>query len=439
MKTISDISVARFARPAAAQPGALFRTGAGCWFDTSRLDLMTQDAEGTQPVTELPGLPVGRLRDQSPNRLDATQPVAAARPLLARHPRRGLANLHPLSAASDRWVAEATTPPAVTLNATHLGQAAATFRFTPQMQAGYANCRSTRTTVSVPIVQGRTYTTSWHVALSRALTGAEAIGLYFTGTAGQGMVTLTAQNSAPLVGAWQRLSASQASAGTGFARPVVFLSGGVGSDVTLYVSRVQFEAGPQMTGYQAVQSLLDVTETGQAPLWHLAFDGVDDHLRTAALDLTARPEVTCAASLLKFTDTGRACLLSQGAALAQSFNLLAAPAAGSGAFAYETGQIAAQRSESNALPRPFVVLGDGDLSAPSRRLRVNGAEAAVSTGQPAPGHRNEPLWLGSAGTTSVQGDYFSGRLYGLAMLARRLAPSEVSLLEGWLARRSGLA
>ena len=87
-----------------------------------------------------------------------------------------------------------------------------------------------------------------------------------------------------------------------------------------------------------------------------------------------------------------------------------------------------------------ILSGDAEAPPPPGLVAAGGAAAPAGegTGQPAPGHRNEPLWLGAAGTTTVQGEYFSGRLYGLAMLARRLAPAELGLLEAWLARRCGL-
>lgn len=63
-------------------PADLFLNGEeGAWYDPSDLSTMFQDSAGTTPVTAV-GQPVGRINDKSGNGNNATQPTAAARPLL---------------------------------------------------------------------------------------------------------------------------------------------------------------------------------------------------------------------------------------------------------------------------------------------------------------------------------------------------------------------
>lgn len=66
---------------------ALFTNGErGVYYDPSDLTTLFQDAAGTTPVTA-PGQPVGLVLDKSGRGNHASQPTAAARPTLGRHPK----------------------------------------------------------------------------------------------------------------------------------------------------------------------------------------------------------------------------------------------------------------------------------------------------------------------------------------------------------------
>lgn len=78
------MGVARMSgQPNAFSPLSLFRNSEqGVWYDPSDFSTMFQDSAGTTPVTAVEQ-PVGRINDKSGNGNHATQPTAAARPVVS--------------------------------------------------------------------------------------------------------------------------------------------------------------------------------------------------------------------------------------------------------------------------------------------------------------------------------------------------------------------
>ena len=165
----------------------------------------------------------------------------------------GRTNLLPNSQSDTGWVSGGTTPPTVQNSQTYLGIACANVTFTAaQTDTGYFGSRATRGTTYASITGGTQYATSLFVSLSRALTGSESIGVYFTGISGLGMSYLTAANSAAYVGQWGRVIMSPVTASgstTGNDYPTIFLNGVMASPLTVYMSRGQLEVGTFSTSY----------------------------------------------------------------------------------------------------------------------------------------------------------------------------------------------
>ncbi|GAB4282856.1 MAG: hypothetical protein Kow0058_01460 [Roseovarius sp.] len=148
------------------------------------------------------------------------------------------------------WTGRGTTPPTVTAAVTHLGQSCTAILFSAASNTGYAGARADRQgTDSVPITAGTVYSQSAFVALSRPLTGSEAVTVYYTGSSGVATYVINAANSAGMAGRWERIGASAAPGVSGVAYAAVFLSQPLSSDLTVYISRLQFETGQGVTSY----------------------------------------------------------------------------------------------------------------------------------------------------------------------------------------------
>jgi hypothetical protein len=168
---------------------------------------------------------------------------------------RRVRNLLGYSQCDSGFVAAGTTPPTVSSSQQYAGESCTAVTFTSAMSIGYAGCRAERTGLGVPgeasVTAGVTYIQSNYVGLSRALTGTEKIDVYWTGASGVIAYSLTSANSAALVGALVRLApAATAGGGTGQNYPVIYLTGALSSNVTVYTNKCMFE---EVT-YQAVQT-----------------------------------------------------------------------------------------------------------------------------------------------------------------------------------------
>ncbi len=159
-------------------------------------------------------------------------------------------NLLPQSTLDTNWVAAGTTPPTVLHSQTIDGIPCAAITFTSGMTTGYAGSRAGRTAGSnAPITSGQTYTTSIWIRLSRALTGSEAIDVYYTGVNALPGLSVSSSSTA-YFNTWSRMVMPSGLVGfSGVDYPVVFLSGSLLSDLTVYVARGQLEQGSFATSY----------------------------------------------------------------------------------------------------------------------------------------------------------------------------------------------
>ncbi len=195
----------------------------------------------------------GTLQTVSANtpRFDYDPITHAAKGILIEEART---NLLPNSQSDTTWVAAGTTPPTVTNSQTLFGIPCVAVTFSPaNTDVGYLGSRATRTgagSTVAPIVTGTTYASSMFVSLSRPLTGSEGIALYFTGANGLGIIYLTAANSSSFAGTWKRLILPATTAiSNGTVYPTTLLGAPVSSNVTVYISRAQLEAGTFSTSY----------------------------------------------------------------------------------------------------------------------------------------------------------------------------------------------
>lgn len=168
------------------------------------------------------------------------------------------------------------------------------------------------------------------------------------------------------------------------------------------------------------------------------FDGVDDSMVTASIDMSASDAVTVIAGMQKASDAAIGALLEFGPSLgfAQGFNMLAPAAALPNIVWTAAGTVSvALTATPYAAGNRYVVTGQMDISAPTNTMRINGSQvqsSAVSLGAGNLG--NKVLYIGRRDGTLLP---FSGYLTALIIINRILSPLELARAELWVNSRTG--
>jgi hypothetical protein len=171
------------------------------------------------------------------------------------------------------------------------------------------------------------------------------------------------------------------------------------------------------------------------------FDGFDDWLQHAALNLTSTDEVTVVGGLRKASDAaiGSFYELSPAADSNNGAIRLVAPHAG-GQLTYQylsrgSANAVSTSAGDYASPHLAVLSGVGKISTDTAILRVNGVQVASSaTDQGTGNYGNHPGFLGRRNGTSLP---FNGDFYGLTLCDRLLSASDLAELERLHGRLTG--
>lgn len=226
---------------------------------------------------------------------------------------------------------------------------------------------------------------------------------------------------------------------------------------------VFFSINPANTGTTVgnpVSSLLDTSGRGNTAtsstagsqpilrqsgaLHYLEFDGVNDWMQTAAIDLAARDELTVILGLRKLVNTpaGIPIELSGNAFSNPGAFYLAAPESTGGGADYRfyargnSAPAAGVTSGAILAPDTCVLTATSDISANSRVLRRNGVQVGGSTTVMGGGNwRSYPFYLGARAGTSL---CFNGWIFGLIVINRQLSAAELAAAEGWMAAKAGV-
>ena len=215
----------------------------------------------------------------------------------------------------------------------------------------------------------------------------------------------------------------------------MFTTGAV--NITLRIGGLQLErAGAH--GLPAGGVPYDVTEAAVADRFGLAFDGVDDHLLTGTLDLTGTNKVTVGAGIAEAGLVNAAYVTNFKDTGFNAFNLYV-PTATANAIAFiVSGNTAGIFPSETGLTAPLraVLLGTGDLGAPSAILRRNGTQVGSSTSATGGGNFGSGI-LGIGRRANGADRYFNGLLHGLVVRGAASTAPEISGTENTSGRASG--
>ena len=197
--------------------------------------------------------------------------------------------------------------------------------------------------------------------------------------------------------------------------------------------------GVGLPPYQAVVNA-NTYDTAGFPLY-LRFDGIDDFLQAANVDLTGTDEVTIAAGSQRFG----------GANYSRVYELSVDITTNQGAFVCMSPEstlnnniMFSMRGTTN--PAPVILAGNtvskkiasmfsGKLSADYYSVSVNGEEPVIKSGDFGTGNfSSSPLFVGARGYGPAC--FFNGRIYSLCILGTLLSLSEQATLERYINSRT---
>jgi hypothetical protein len=273
---------------AQGQSGAFFSAQRGLFLDTG----------GTQPA-QTPGQPIALMRDQSGNGNHALQPSVSQRPILGRHPKRGLANIYPANTTNmpggSGWLSFRLSQTPALVSAT--GQPATHLTATESNANGAALLGGAReypagTYTLSAVVKADGWFMLRPTVESNFADGVQAWFNLTTGTVGQVVLgsgaSVMAAPSATIVpiGDSYRVTLTFTTTAAAIATMRFYLVNGptslqVTAGTTARVEAPQLETGNVATGYQRRVSQYDITELGQQSVWFLSADGVDDWMQLA--------------------------------------------------------------------------------------------------------------------------------------------------------------
>ena len=198
------------------------------------------------------------------------------------------------------------------------------------------------------------------------------------------------------------------------------------------IARINDKSGNGANATQATginQPLLKATGSR----YRVLFDGSNDILQTAAIDMSAGDEITIVLGLNKTSDAATQVVMENTTGVG-SFRVYI-PAAGTGYVHGMTGTASTDTTATGfAAPATSVVTGLGKIGTDTNIIRVNGVQRTTNVADLGTGNMgNFALSLGSR----VGSFPFSGSIFALIIINRLLTAAEITLAENWVNSRTG--
>lgn len=364
----------------AFSPLALFAAGeAGVWYDPSDLTTLFQDNLGNTPVTAT-GQSVGLI-------LDKSRGAPTGNELLTNGD---------FSSGSTGWT---TTGTAAVSNGTLVFSASANGDSASQVIAS--------------VVAGRTYLVTYTVV---SISGG-SVSSAFAST----------------------LGTSRAVAGTYsdylVASSATFILRARSASTTAVVDNISVKEIPGIHAVQATSASRPTYQIDANGKAYLNFDGSNDSLATPSVNFSGSNKMTVCAGITKSSDAAQGVVAELTATIASNNGgfLLAAPnsAAGNYNFANKGTTQVDNIITTYTAPITNVVTGQGDISAPSNIIRVNGAQvgSAITSSQGTGNYANAALNIGRRGGSTLP---FNGRIYSLIVRGAATSAGDVAKMEAWV-------
>lgn len=177
--------------------------------------------------------------------------------------------------------------------------------------------------------------------------------------------------------------------------------------------------------------------------WYLNFDGSDDGMATASINLTTVNKIAVWAGAYRTTTTPTGTLveLSNNSASTNGTFYLQVPGASPWSYFWRVRGTADPQMQVQGHPTPqlAVLVATGDIPADAMKLRVNGLQTTTPVNAPDIGtgnFSNNILYMGRRGGTTLP---MTGRVYGLIVRGTTTATTEADVMkyEQWMAGQTG--
>jgi hypothetical protein len=174
--------------------------------------------------------------------------------------------------------------------------------------------------------------------------------------------------------------------------------------------------------------------------YYLLFDGSNDSLSTANINLSATNKMGLFAGIRKLSDSvvGIVAEFSANGGINNGIFILTAPndAANANYGWYSKGTGLSQVLASPyAAPITHVITGIGDIASDSALLRLNGTQVSSNaTDQGTGNYGNHPLFIGRRNNSSLP---FNGRLYHFIVRGAASSSAQIAATEAWVNTKTG--
>lgn len=372
------------------QVSSLFASGEpGFWFDPSDLSTLFQDTAGTTPVTAA-GQSVGLVLDKS----------------------RGLV-LGP----------ELFTPAGAT--AFNANGTISIVGNTATVTCTVAGTYGIRFANVAPSAVGRSFRVGSNI-LTNSATRTVFVDM---GGKTSGFGSTTGNKSSHIIDA------------VSLASVVVYVVGGqVGETFSLDLSTFSVRELPGNHATQSASLSRPTYQIDSNGRGHLLFDGSDDFLITPTIT-PGTDKAQVFAGVRKLSDAAREMLVEWGNAVPTGKFAIEAPntAAQPNYYWITSGSLNGVASYTNAAvaaPTTNVLTGIGEIPTDTAILRVNGAQAATSTGDQGTGNYSaQPCYIGRRGGVALP---FNGRIYSIiCRFGANLTADQIAQTEAWVNSKTG--
>jgi hypothetical protein len=279
---------------------------------------------------------------------------------------------------------------------------------------------------------GFTATTSW---VSRANVTVAATGGNLVGTSTNTSAMRFYVPTTTVVGRTYRVTASIAAVtGTG---PSIYVYSDVG--VTTITTFSTPSAGNYTFVFTATTTTSNI-EFGNAANTAAGQTYSVSSVSVREIDAAyATDKMTVFAGVRKLSDAATGTVVESSVAGASNGSVgLFAPLGATSTYVWRSRGTVLSASTASTFTAPItnVLTGVGDISGDIATLRVNGTEAATSSGDQGTGNYGDyPLYLGARGGSSL---FFSGHLYSLIVRGAQSNTGQISSTETWVAGKTGI-
>lgn len=205
------------------------------------------------------------------------------------------------------------------------------------------------------------------------------------------------------------------------------------------VGKINDKSGRGNHATQATAASRPTLQQDAGGRYYLSFDGTDDSMATAAINMTTTDAVSVGTGIYKQSDAARGILIEFSPVITTNNGAFSIEAPNTAATAQikgnSKGTLEAPKTATGAAAgNPFKVLLLARISTDFINIRVNGVDLTDPADQGTGNYGNYSLYIGRRNNASLP---YNGRIYSLLGLGRAFTAGEITSVESYLSSKSG--